>query len=70
MLPEDQKVQKILDWPDCKYSHKRFTVFLGVCGVVQIWVKDFAKHARPLVILTKKEMDFVWGPDRRLPWRT
>ena len=39
--------------------------FLGVCGIVQIWVKDFAKRARPLVILTKKEVDFVWVPEQR-----
>src|SRR5882724_8656509 len=39
--------------------------FLGVCGVVWIWVKDFSKCARPLVILTKKEMDFVCGPEQR-----
>jgi len=39
--------------------------FLGVCGVVWIWVKDFAKCERPLVILTNKEMDFVWGPEQR-----
>src|SRR5882724_219359 len=28
-------------------------------------VKDFTKHPRPLVILTKKEMDFFWGPEQR-----
>src|SRR5882724_8071641 len=39
--------------------------FLGVCCIIWIWVKDFTKHARPLVILTKKEMDFVWGPEQR-----
>jgi len=44
--------------------------FLGVCGIIWIWVKDFTKCARPLVILTKKEMDFVWAQNRGLPWRT
>src|SRR5882724_6197322 len=62
--PEDRKVQKILDWPDCN-TLKDVCSFLGVCGVIWIWVKDFAKCARPLVILTKKEMDFVWGPEQR-----
>jgi len=62
--PEDWKVQKILDWPDCN-TLMEVHGFLGVCGIIQIWVKDFAKCARPLVILTKKEMDFVWGPEQR-----
>src|SRR5882724_4768137 len=62
--PEDQKVQKILDWPDCN-TLMEVRSFLGVCGIIQIWVKDFAKRARPLVILIKKEMDFVWGPEQR-----
>jgi len=62
--PEDRKVQKILDWPDCN-TLTEFCGFLGVCGIIQIWVKDFSKCARPLVILTKKEVDFVWGPEQR-----
>jgi len=62
--PEDWKVQKILDWPDCN-TLMEVHGFLGVCGVVQIWVKDFAMCARPLVILTKKEVDFSWGPEQK-----
>ena len=61
---EDQKVQKILDWPDCNTLTK-VCRFLGVCGIVLIWFKDFAKCARSLVILTKKEGDFVWGPEQK-----
>jgi len=62
--PEDQKVQKILDWPDCN-TLTEVRGFLGVCSVIQIWVKDFTKHMRPLVVLTKKDIDFVWGPDQK-----
>jgi len=61
--PEDQKVQKILDWPDCT-SLTEVHGFLGVCGIVRIWVKDFVKHTRPLVILMKKDVEFVWGPEQ------
>src|SRR5882724_10892330 len=50
--PEDQKVQKILDWPDCN-TLMEVCRFLGVCSIIRIWVKDFPKHASPLVILTK-----------------
>ena len=67
--PEDRKVQEILDWPDCN-TLMEVHGFLGVCGIVRIWVKDFAKRARPPVILTKKEVDFVWGQNRGFKWRT
>ena len=56
--PEDQKVQKILDWLDCT-SLTEIHGFLGVCGIVRIWVKDFSKCARPLVVLMKKDEEFM-----------
>ena len=62
--PEDSKVQKIQDWPDCT-SLTEVRGFLGVCGIIQIWVKDFAKRARPLVVLTRKDAEFVWGPEQK-----
>ena len=62
--PEVQKVQKILDWPDCT-SLTEVCSFLGVCGIVWIWVKDFVKCAKSLVLLTKKDIDFVGGPEQR-----
>ncbi len=62
--PEDQKVQKILDWPDCT-SLTEVCGFLGVCGIVRIWVKNFAKRAKPLILLTKKDIEFVWGQEQK-----
>ena len=62
--PEDQKVQKIQDWPNCT-TLTEVRGFLGVCGIVRIWVKDFAKQAKPLVQLTKKDVNFLWGPDQQ-----
>src|SRR5882724_11951552 len=64
MLPRGSKGPEDLDLPDCN-TLMEVHGFLGVCGIVRIWVKDFTKRARPLVILTKKEMDFVWGPEQR-----
>ena len=58
--PEGQKVQKIINWLDCK-TLTEVQGFLSICGVVRIWVKDFAKHAKPLVLLMKKDVEFVWG---------
>ena len=62
--PEDWKVQNIFDWPDCN-TLTEVCGFLGVYGVIQIWVKDFTKHAKPLVVLTKKDINFVWGPEQK-----
>src|SRR5882724_6953712 len=62
--PEDQKVQKILDWTDCT-SLTEVCGFLGVCGTVRIWVEDFMKHTRPLVILMKKDIEFMWGSKQK-----
>ena len=50
--PEDRKVEKIIDWPDCN-TLTEVQGFLGICGVIRIWVKDFARHAKSLVLLTK-----------------
>ena len=38
--------------------------FLGTVGVVQRWIKDFAKIAKPLMLLTKKmvPLEFKWTP--------
>src|SRR6266481_4179227 len=67
--PEDQKVQKILDWPNCT-SLMEVRGFLGICGIVQIWVKDFAKRAKPLVLLTKKNVELSGAQNNKPPWRT
>jgi len=44
--PKEWKVQKILNWLDCNTLTEVWG-FLGVCSIVQIWVKDFAKQGRP-----------------------
>ena len=33
-----------------------------MCGTVHIWIKDYSQIARPLVDLTRKHIDFSWGP--------
>jgi len=62
--PEDHKVQKITDWPYCN-TLTEVQGFLGICGIIRIWVKDFVRHAKPLILLMKKDMEFVWGTDQK-----
>jgi hypothetical protein len=45
-LPDDTRVQKILDWPICQ-NLKEVWGFLGTLGTVRIFIKDFAAHAKP-----------------------
>jgi len=57
-----QALSKILKWPACQ-SASEVRGFLGTVGVVRRWIKDFAKVARPLVLMTMKEaaaQSFKW----------
>ena len=56
-LPDDSRIQKIMDWPICR-NLKEVRGFLGVLGTVRIFIKDFAAHAKPLVQLTRKDVEF------------
>lgn len=63
-IPEESKVQKIRDWPECRnVTHVRG--FLGTCGVLRIFIKNFSKIAKPLVNLTRKNAPFIWGPEQQ-----
>ena len=64
-MPDESRVQKIVDWPICR-SLTEVRGFLGTLGTVRIFVKNFAMHARPLVQLTKKNIDFEFGEDQLL----
>ena len=59
-IPHKAKVQKIRDWPECQ-NLIQVCGFLGVCGVLHIFIHDFTSLAHPLVHLTKKGVPFDWG---------
>ncbi|TFY53807.1 hypothetical protein EVJ58_g9240 [Rhodofomes roseus] len=61
-VPEEGRIQRIRDWPPCQ-SVTEVRGFLGTMGLVRIFVKDFAKLAKPLTRLTKREVDFEWGSE-------
>ena len=58
-VPDDSKVAKIRTWPPCK-TVTDVRAFLGTAGTMRIWVQDFSDLAKPLVDLTRKDIDFVW----------
>ncbi|RDB16200.1 Transposon Tf2-6 polyprotein [Hypsizygus marmoreus] len=59
-LPDDDQVVKIQKWPIMK-TVKEVRGFLGLCGTVRIWIKDYSKLARPLTELIRKDADFEWN---------
>lgn len=62
-MPTDTRAQRIKDWPT-PINTSEVRGFLGLCGTVRIWIKDYSQLARPLVGLTRKDCDFSWGSDQ------
>jgi len=63
-VPKESKVQKICDWPE-PTNHTQVHGFLGTCGVLHIFIRDFSRIARPLINLMKKDAPFVFGAEQR-----
>ena len=63
-VPHEAKIQKIRDWPECE-NLMQVRGFLGTCGVLRIFIRNFAAIARPLVGLTRKGIPFKWGEAQR-----
>ena len=56
-IPDPTKVQKIQDWPLCR-NVSEVRGFLGTCGVLRVFIKNYAMRSRPLVDLTRKDAEF------------
>ena len=57
---DESKIRVIRDWAPCK-DLTDVRSFLGTLGVMRIFIKDYARHSRPLTELTKKQVDFHFG---------
>ncbi len=62
-IPEDGKVDKIKNWGPC-LDLTDVHSFLGTAGILWIYVCNYSLLARPLVNLTRKGVEFFWGPDQ------
>jgi len=58
--PINSRTKKVTEWPTPK-NLKEARGFLGLCGTVWIWIKDFSQIAKPLVHLTRKGAEYIWG---------
>ena len=63
-VPDESKVQKVVDWPACE-TVSEVRGFLGTVGVLRIFIKDFAFIARPLTNLTRKNVEFDFNEECR-----
>ena len=54
-----EKVQEVIKWPVPR-SVKDVQKFLGLVNYYRQFVKDFAKIAKPLHEMTRKEMKWNW----------
>lgn len=63
-VPDESKVQRIKDWPPCQ-DLTDVRAFLGTLGLMRIFIKNFSLHARPLVRLTRKDTEFVFGKEQQ-----
>ena len=58
------KVAAVRDWPTPK-NLKEVRGFIGFANFYRRFIKDFAKLARPLHNLTKKEVPFHWDQEQQ-----
>lgn len=60
---DPSKVSGVLEWPT-PTRVKHVQAFLGLANFYRRFIKDFAKHSKPLTTLTKKEQKWSWGPEQ------
>ena len=64
-MPDLNRVQKIIDWPICR-TLTEVRGFLGTLGTIRIFINNFAMHSKPLVQLTRKNVEFEFGDEQLL----
>ena len=57
---EKEKIQRVIEWPVPR-SIKNVQKFLGLASYYRQFMKDFAKIAKPLHEMTRKETKWSWG---------
>jgi hypothetical protein len=59
LQPDPEKIQKIKDFPIPR-NVTQIRATLGLFGYYRKFIKDFARHAKPLTMLLKKDQPFEW----------
>jgi len=61
---EEEKVDRVLRWPEPK-NMKDIRKFLGLANYYRRFIKDFARVARPINMLTRKDVKWQWGVEQQ-----
>ena len=61
---DPEKISAVTDWPIPKAA-KQVKSFLEPCSYYQRYVRDFAKKARPLHMISDKKAKFAWNDERQ-----
>jgi len=61
---EEEKVDGVLSWPEPK-NVKDIRKFLGLANYYRRFIKDFARVARPINMLTRKNVKWQWGVEQQ-----
>ncbi|XP_045034364.1 uncharacterized protein LOC123475563 [Daphnia magna] len=74
--PDPDKLAAVKEFPPCNEGKtvalkvKKVQSYLGLCSYYRPHIKDFSIIARPLILLTKKDAVFDWGPDQESSFNT
>ena len=60
---DPEKIQKVQKFPNLQ-TVRDIKSFVALCSYYRRFIKDFAKIARPLTNLTRKDLPFEWGPEQ------
>jgi len=61
---EKEKVDGVLSWPEPK-NVKDIRKFLGLANYYRRFIKDFTQVARPINMLTRKDVKWQWGVEQQ-----
>jgi len=61
---EKEKIDEVLSWPKPK-NVKDVRKFLGLANYYRRFIKNFAQVARPINVLTKKDVKWQWGQEQQ-----
>ena len=62
-IPNEMCVSVIVHWGQC-YTLGEVRAFLGMVGVLRIYIRNFAHRVHALVKLTRTDMLFEWGEEQ------
>jgi len=68
-LPDVDKISKIMNWPPLT-TPKEARGFLGLCGTVRNWIKNYSTLAQPISELWRQKVEFVWDKRRQEAFAT